>query len=171
MTINIENVTKLRDFLLTLSKQMFNHAYWNGDNRGEPEQNVMVEDKNVCGTSACIGGWAVIVGNLSEFVVDDKNVVHFLDDYLDFGTVAGKWLGLNDTEQAILFYPFDFSIVLGYGVIEEHITREELRELDEHPRALRGDTTNEEAAAFLTRMINENRLDIRWWKEIKEVAA
>lgn len=44
--MNVENVTKLRDFLASLPAENFDMGEWPADDEAE------------CGTPACIGGWA-----------------------------------------------------------------------------------------------------------------
>jgi hypothetical protein len=149
--MNIENMTKLRDFLLLLPKKNFNHAFWDGNIGAQPDE-VKVEDTNVCGTTACIGGWAVILGKLAPYTVNAKNEVVFKDeDSIDWANDAGAWLGLTKKQASKVFYPWETDD--GYN--------------SPYYEYLGSTTTNEEAAKFLTLCIKNKDVKFRYWKQAK----
>jgi hypothetical protein len=167
----LANIEKLRAFLQDLPGRNFDHSYWNGWSGASDHAPVVVEDVNVCGTSACIGGWAVIVGELAPYAVVGNEVV-FLDR-VNFGKVAGEWLGLTDRRsQTALFWPMDAydlvrNLPMTYFSEIGSREREEIIEL-QYGGFLHSDTTPQQAAAFLARMAAEGGVDIAWWRDIKK---
>lgn len=53
---------------------------------------------NICGTPACIGGWAQAIRKQEQIESGEVRTV-------DFGTDADDWLGLTEDETEALFYP------------------------------------------------------------------
>lgn len=152
---NIENVTKLRDFLLTLPDENFDHGSWTGtawENDGE----LIFEDTNICGTTACIGGWAAIIGKLIEPIYDEKDhSIRFRnEDYGKIQYLAGEWLGLSEKEAEILFMPWHF--------LEDNVDPKLLQYLEDE------ETTNAEAIAYLDKIIETGAVHYKYWKDVKE---
>jgi hypothetical protein len=166
MAYNIENLTKLRDFLLTIPEKNFDHSDWLNQ-LSIDNNDVLLEDKNVCGTSACIGGWAVILGKLAPYTVTEDNKFIQFQTSPAFATLAGEWLGLGDVgyEYDVVFAPW---VLDPDDIPGEVLDGMEWEEFSDFAYDYMGnDTTAKEAAAFLTKMIEEGRIDFRWWKEVK----
>jgi hypothetical protein len=165
--LNIENTTKLRDFIATLPEDTFNHSEW-FDSDTDRVAEVQVGDRHICGTAACIGGWATIMFN--------PEACHFDGDFcigIDYPSVhTMDALGIDGIYTfEVLMSPWNYD---GYDLallfaIEN--TYENIAELSEVSLSTYSDTTNKEAAAFLTRMIEQKAIDIRWWAEIRKELA
>jgi hypothetical protein len=162
--MNLDNVKRLRDFLITIPDTNFRHETWYGVTNTYPDadEELLVGGHNLCGTAACLGGWSAIVGNLIPYNVDPNGMIEFENDYaeIDFLKISGEWLGLTDDERMILFAPFDLQ---SYDFEDDDMWRAFL-----NGRAISGDTTVHEAIEFLDQMIETECVDQNWWIEIKK---
>lgn len=164
--MDIANLKKLSAFLRTIPAENFDHAHWEEtfDPSGD-EAPLLIKGENVCGTTACVAGWAVIVGELAPYYIEDNKII--FDDAQDFEYTAARWLGLDSKQRAILFYPFD--IFDNYDYYDYHYGYN-------HSESLSGvsglyfryDITNKEAADFIDLMIEHEDVDILWWVEVKK---
>lgn len=119
--MNIENMTKLADFLENLSEERFNIAEWVSgyeytydDGLEYYYHNIL--DINVCNTAGCIAGWAVCLMNdgcvsitndeYSDTLITRKNHLRISDVSIQ----AAEWLGLDWFEAQYLFVPGSRSV-------------------------------------------------------------
>jgi hypothetical protein len=172
MAYNIENLTKLRDFIATLSPVNFDHSVWQSySDYTEEKTPLVVEEKNVCGTAACIAGWGAIIGNLIEYTVNGDNFIVRNNSFsFNYPREVGKWLGiLDEHEREAIFTPWDaiYRVMSNYEDLPDF---EDMSENDKNLYVATDEiaTTPEDAAAFLTRIIEENTVDVRWWYDIKK---
>jgi hypothetical protein len=172
MRLNVENARSLQQFLLSIPAKNFDHGRWQAWTWAEEDgPDLSVHEKNMCNTSACVGGWAVIFGNLAPYQVDEDGEVRFVDVHgddadPDFGRLAGEWLGLEtESERGALFWPFDIN--------EDSCAQYDLSESEYYAYMVSGAfgsrTTPTQAAAFLGLMIERNGIDVRWWAEAKNL--
>jgi len=148
--MNIENMTILRDFIAKLPKNNFNHRYWEISTYRSNAEPVLVDDVNVCGTSACIGGWATVLGKLAPYKVVDNEIEFDLPEDWDWAGKPGEWLGLTEKEIGKIFYPWE--------VMDGSAGR------DKYDEWIDPDTTNEQAAKFLTLCIENEKVRWKYWK-------
>lgn len=162
--MNIENIKTLRNFLITVPETNFDHGswldiIWNYDTR---DSTFEVRDENLCATTACIGGWCAISQNLLPYTVDDKGYVS-MENWDLAGIEAQKWLELNESEAAILFWPFDVDQDYKFGIDIDDTVLVNLSE----GGYLGSDTTVKESVAFLDKVIENGKFDLTWWKDVK----
>jgi len=97
--MNTENIKKLIALLETGDVVDINgtHLKFNMDTFGE---------SNECGTSACIAGWAAVLGTGKPLMIrrtswGEDVTTH---EYGSIGEYAGEWLGLDAITENDLFY-------------------------------------------------------------------
>lgn len=123
--MNIENMTRLANFLENIESERFNIAEWvsfiERYDGGEIEyMSSDVISMNVCDTAGCIAGWAVCLMNGGEVYILDDN--YYESDYLssmenknairlaEVSRKAADWLGLTSWEAQRLFVPDGWSV-------------------------------------------------------------
>lgn len=166
--MNIEKVQQLRDFLTNLKPhQEFDHSAWNKVH----ERTIGRPDPNTCGTSACICGWLAI----SEGDAELQQRMFYgrwewtLPTNADWFSYGAEKLGISREDGRAVFAP-NYHEYAAPDAIEEwpYITEDEYSDLYESGVLDLHTTTVKHAIAFLDMMIQERRVDIRWWANIKK---
>lgn len=99
MTINVENIKKVRDHIAAVDAKRVNMQVW-ASNKADPAQlpsDVVPTLLHDCGTCGCIGGWTEAL--LGRSIKGDGAVMIEED--------VGELLGLDDRGAWKLFYPRD----------------------------------------------------------------
>ena len=158
MSLNIEHIAALRDLISSMPDAAFDHGMWTRS--CNPNTTVQVGDVYVCGTSACIAGWAVVLGYPEAWRLDNRQEIEFDLGFSDFERLGREYLGLDYEQARVVFYPFDIDyeqLVDAYDMrfVQADLFKEKIRT-----------ASNTEAVQFLTKMLQEKTVDINWWMEI-----
>ena len=157
---NLERIRELADFINDLPDESFNMGTWisndcrpvhfrpqkSGSFRYDPSRT-LVNAVQECGTSACIGGYAVLMfGNNQDLLFATQDNAY--EEYV--AEMAQQMLGLTDAQASRLFFP-------RYGG--------DLRD-DLHVRPQ--DVTPQMAAAVLYDIIETTDHDFSWNNHCEE---